>query len=110
MDTFFATRKGGRSTRGNMCCQLFVTDKGFLYVVPMRSKSDVLLVVKQFMKEVGAPDALISDGAGEQKLDALKYFCREVGTTLKLLSGDALGEQGGVVYWYNKRSCQEVHA
>ena len=28
MDTFFATSKGGKSTRGNTCCQLFVMDKG----------------------------------------------------------------------------------
>ena len=34
MDTFFATKKGGTSSRGNTCCQLFVTDKGFIYVVP----------------------------------------------------------------------------
>ena len=27
MDTFFATKKGGRSSRGHTCCQLFVTDK-----------------------------------------------------------------------------------
>jgi hypothetical protein len=33
----------------------------------MRSKGDVLMAVKQFAKEVGAPDALISDVAGEQK-------------------------------------------
>jgi hypothetical protein len=25
MDTFFATRKAGKSSRGNTCCQLFVT-------------------------------------------------------------------------------------
>ena len=36
MDTFFATKKGGKSSRGHSCCQLFVTDKGFVYVVPMR--------------------------------------------------------------------------
>ena len=36
MDTFFATRKGGTSSRGNTCCQLFVMDKGFIYVVPMK--------------------------------------------------------------------------
>ena len=33
MDTFFATKKGGQSSRGHTCCQLFVTDKGFIYVV-----------------------------------------------------------------------------
>ena len=36
MDTFFATKKGGTLSRGNTCYQLFVTDKGFIYVVPMK--------------------------------------------------------------------------
>ena len=40
MDTFFV--KGKPSTRGYTCCQLFVTDKDFLYVVPMKFKSEVL--------------------------------------------------------------------
>jgi hypothetical protein len=30
MDTFFATKKGGKSSRRRSCCQLFVTDKGFV--------------------------------------------------------------------------------
>ena len=46
MDTFFATKKGGQSSRGHTCCQLFVTDKGFIYVVPMKRKSEVLLAIK----------------------------------------------------------------
>jgi hypothetical protein len=53
MDTFFATKAAGKSTRGHTCCQLFVTDKGFVYVVPMRSKGEVLAAVKQFAKEIG---------------------------------------------------------
>jgi hypothetical protein len=57
MDTFFATVKAGKSSRGHTCCQLFVTDKGFVYVVPMKSKGEVLQAVKQFAKEIGAPDA-----------------------------------------------------
>jgi hypothetical protein len=61
MDTFFATKKVGKSSRGHNCCQLFVTDKGFVYVVPMKSKSEVLQALKQFAKEIGAPDAIISD-------------------------------------------------
>ena len=38
MDTFFATSKKGmgQSSRGHTCCQLFVTDKGFVYVIPMK--------------------------------------------------------------------------
>ena len=55
MDTFFATKKGGRSTHGHTCCQLFIMDKGFLYVMPVRRKSEVLQVIKQFVNEIGAP-------------------------------------------------------
>ena len=66
MDTFFATKKGGTLSRGNTCCQLFITDKGFIYVVPMKRKSEVLTAIKLFAKEVGAPDAIVSDMAKEQ--------------------------------------------
>ena len=49
MDTFFVTQnasgmnKGKRTTseRGHTCCKLFVTDKGFIYVVLMKSKKEV---------------------------------------------------------------------
>ena len=85
MDTFFATAKSGTSSRKHTCCQLFVTDKGFIYVVLMKSKSEVLQAVKQFAKEIGAPDALISDSAAEQKSHALKKFCNQMDTTLRLL-------------------------
>ena len=38
METFFSTKKSGKSTQGHKYCQLFVTDKGFVYVVLMKSK------------------------------------------------------------------------
>ena len=41
MDIFFATKKLGQSSQGHTCCQLFVSDKGFIYVVPMKKKSEV---------------------------------------------------------------------
>jgi len=85
MDTFFATKKAGKSSCGHTCCQLFVTDKGFVYVVPMQSKSEVLQAVKQFAKEIGAPDAIISDALREQMLQPLCKFCSEIGTTLHVL-------------------------
>ena len=85
MDIFLATRKGGKSSRGHTCCQLFVTDKGFLYVVPMKSKSEELQAVKQFAKEMGTPEAIISDPSGEQTSNDLKKFCGEIGTTLRAL-------------------------
>ena len=82
MDTFFATKKGGRSSRGHTCCQLFVTDKGFLYVVPMRRKSEVLQALKQFAKEIGAPTSIIADMSGEQMSHDVQKFCNDIGTTL----------------------------
>jgi hypothetical protein len=85
MDTFFATKKATKSTRSNTCCQLFVTDKGFVYVVPMKSKAHVIDAVKQFAKEIGAPDALIFDMSGEQTSRSLRQFCLEIGTSLRVL-------------------------
>ena len=85
MDTFFATSKSGKSSRGNTCCQLFVTDKGFVYVVPMKRRQDVLNAVKQFTKEIGAPDVIIADGAKEQHKSELRKFLGEIGTTLRVL-------------------------
>ena len=82
MDTFFATKKGGRSSQGHTCCQLFVTDKGFLYVVPMRRKSEVLQALKQFAKEIGAPTSIIADMSGEQMSHDVQKFCNDIGTTL----------------------------
>ena len=83
MDTFFATKKGGQSSQGHTCCQLFVTDKGFIYVVPMKKKSEVLLAIKQFAKEIGAPDSFVADMSGEQMSSEVKKFCNDIGTTLR---------------------------
>ncbi len=85
MDTFFATRKSGKSSRGHTCCQLFVADKGFVYVVPMKSKAEESQAAKQFAKEIGAPDAITCDVAGKQTSHSLKKFCNEIGATLKVL-------------------------
>jgi hypothetical protein len=51
----------------------------------MKSKAEVLQAVKQFAKEIGALDAIICDMAGEQTSQALKRFCQEIGTTLRIL-------------------------
>ena len=85
MDTLFATKKGGQSSRGHTCCQLFVTDKGFLYVVPMHRKSEVLQALKQFAKEIGAPTSIIADMSGEQMSHDIRKFCNNIGTTLRVL-------------------------
>lgn len=85
MDTFQAAKHGGKSSCGNQFCQLFVTDKGFLYVVPIKKRSEVLQAVKQFAKEIGAPSAIICDHSAEQTSNEMKRFCGELGTSLKVL-------------------------
>ena len=85
MDTFFATKKGGHSTCGHTCCQLFVMDKGFLYVVPMQRKPEVLQAIKQFAKEIGAPTSIITDMSSEQMTHDIRKFCIDIGTTLRAL-------------------------
>ena len=85
MDTFFATKKGGRSTCGHTCGQLFVTDKGFLYAVPMQRKSEVLQAIKQFAKEIGVPTSIIADMASEQMSQGVRKFCNDIGRTLRAL-------------------------
>ena len=66
MDTLFATRKMKKYLRGNRCCQIFVTNKGFVYVVPMKSKNkdDILSALKKITKGIGAPEAIICDVSG----------------------------------------------
>ena len=59
-------RKGGNQPTGTSVAKLFVTHKGFLYVVPMRRKSKVLQAIKQFAKETGVPTSIIVDMAGEK--------------------------------------------
>ena len=60
-------------------------DKGFIYVVLMKRKSKVLSAIKQFAKEVGAPDAIVSDMAMEQVSQDVCNFCKTIGTTLRAL-------------------------
>lgn len=41
--------------------------------------------MKQFCKEVGAPDAIVADMSGKQMSSELKKFCSDVGTSLHAL-------------------------
>jgi hypothetical protein len=83
-DTFFVTKKA-KSQRDNNCMHLFVSDKGYVYVVPMKSKSDFSFALKQFAKEIGVPLALISDPADKQTSKEVKKIARDMDLTLKAL-------------------------
>ena len=87
-DTFFATSKGGKSSRGNTCVQLFVTDKGYVCLIPMKKEADAHKAYRQFFKRIGVPDAIISDGAKAQVQGETKTLCNNVGTTIRQLERD----------------------
>ena len=74
-----------RSTRGNTCCQVFVSDKGFVAIYPMKSQKEFPVALHWFCKQVGAPDTLIADGHKSLRSGEVKRFCDQVGTTLKTL-------------------------
>ena len=63
-DTLFVTKRA-KSTRGNTCMQLFVSDEGFVFVVPMKSKGEFPSALKCFAKEIGVPTTLILDPSRE---------------------------------------------
>ena len=86
-DTFFSTKKAKKSSRGNTCCQIFVIDKGFLHVMPMKSKGLVPQALKQFTKEIGSTEAFVLDSSGEQTSQEAKQFCNNIRTALRVLEG-----------------------
>ena len=65
--------------------QLFVSDKGYVAVYPMKSESGFLDALKTFSKDVGAPTVLVVDPARTQKKAAVKEYCLKIGTKLKVL-------------------------
>ena len=64
-DTYFVTSKA-KSTQGNNMMQLFVSEKGFVYIVPIKSRGDFQLALKIFSKEIGVPLSLILYPSGDQ--------------------------------------------
>jgi hypothetical protein len=71
--------------RQNTCAQLFVSDKGFVSIYPMKSQSEFNQALRWFCKEVGVASTLIMDGHKAQiNLDTTK-FCNQVGTILRKL-------------------------
>jgi len=65
--------------------QLFASNKGFVYVVHMKSKGKFPKALKMFAKEIRVPLALILDPAGEQSSNRMNQFYHEIGTILRHL-------------------------
>ena len=51
----------------------------------MKRKPEVVLAIKLFAKEVGAPDSFVADLSGEQMSSEVKKFGNDIGTTLRSL-------------------------
>ena len=98
MDTFFASKNKEKSSQGFTCMQLFVTDKGFVQVIPMNKRSKVPLALKMFAKEVGAPDAIICDAAREQISQSVRDFCYKMGTSLRVFEEGTPGKNRAELY------------
>ncbi len=74
-----------KSSRGNICAQLFVSDKGFVAIYLMQHQRDYFLAFRQFAKEVGAPEVLVCSPHPTQTQRKVKEFCTQIGTTLRIL-------------------------
>jgi hypothetical protein len=73
---------------GNICAQLFVSDKRFVVIYPMKKQSYYFFASKQFAKDVGAPDVLVCDPHPAQTKREVREFCTQIGTTLKVLEAE----------------------
>ncbi len=84
---FFVT-SAAKSSRGNICAQLFVSDRSFVAFYPMKKQQNVHLVVKEFAKEVGAPEVLVCDPHPAQIKREVREFFTQIGMTLKVLEAE----------------------
>ena len=77
-DCFFVTNKQGQrkamSTRAFTFMKLFVSDKGYVFVVPMHSTSEFPNALLLFAKEVGVPMYLITDPNPSHKPKEVRHF------------------------------------
>ena len=84
IDTYFVTGKA-KSTQGNIIMQIFVSDKGFVYIVTMKSRGEFHSTLKIFAKEIGVPLSLILDPSGDQTSSKATKMCHKMGTILNIL-------------------------
>ncbi len=77
-----------KNSQGNICSQLFVSNKGFVAFYPMKRQTDYFLNLKQFAKDVGAPDVLVCELHPAQTKREAQNFCTQISTTLKVLEAE----------------------
>ena len=90
MDTLFASKKSGKSSREYSCCQVFATPFGHVMGISMIYKKghNVANAMKIYFKEIGVSPYLISDGAREQvQGEALRLADQSGSQTVELEKG-----------------------
>lgn len=80
MDTFFAL-KSAISLQGFKTCQIFATEFGHVFIVPMEDKSgkNIVLAINRYSKEKGVPLHIIYDQVREQVKGDTKILCHDSG-------------------------------
>ena len=86
-DTIFVTKKA-KSTRGNIGAQIYVSDKAFVKVYPVKAEREFISNLQAFAKDVGVPAVLVCNRNKTQTEKEVKDFANTIGTTLRVLENE----------------------
>jgi hypothetical protein len=75
-NTLFASKK---SLHGNTVAQIFANDIGYMYLTPMKSKSEAPYALNEFIQDIGIPSQLHTDEAKELTIGRWKEICQTHG-------------------------------
>jgi hypothetical protein len=75
-NTLFASKK---SLHGNTVAQIFANDIGYMYLMPMKSKSEAPYALNEFIQDIGIPSQLHTDEAKELTIGRWKEICQTHG-------------------------------
>jgi transposase InsO family protein len=73
-----------KSSRGNKCCKIYVTEFGWSRSFPMTKESEVHETLAIFLGRYDIPEALISDGAMSYTGGEYRKKARQAGIFCKL--------------------------
>jgi hypothetical protein len=107
----FATAKA-KSTCGNICGQVFASDKGIVAFYSIKHQCSYFAALKIFAKEVGALKVLVCNLHPTQKKRKVKDFCIQIGTTLCVLKAETQQANHAELYvgLLKEATCKDMRA
>ena len=94
MDTFSVTAKA-TSQRGNRYMQLFVSDVGYMYVHPMKAKTEIVDAVKAFCKRNWGANCSYTGSGGGATLQEIRKGDKGDGLSIEVSQkGYSVGKLG----------------